>query len=150
MQIPQVNPKALHLLTFFLLTIAFYWILDTTRRRALNLTLLIVTAALGLGSEALQGLLTERAFDPLDIAANVLGSLLAIGLCTFYHNRMLERKRKARYGLVPQDDGHEIEDLEMGPQESGVTGADEAGESIDGDGRLTPSSGADGDIGTTK
>ena len=150
MQIPQVNNKALHLLTFFLLTVAFYWILDTTRRRALNVTLLVVTVLLALGSEALQSLITVHEFDPLDIAANVLGSLLAVGLCTFYHNRMLERKRKARYGLVPQEGDDEVEDLEMGLQESGVTGADEGGESTDGDGRLTPSSGADGDIGTVK
>ena len=151
-QIPQVNDKVLHFLTFVLLTIAFYWILDTTRRRALNLTLLVVTVVLGLGSEALQELVTTRVFDPLDMGANVVGSLCALGLCTLYHNRMLERKRQARYGLVPQEGDEEIEDLEMGPQgqESGVTGGDEAGESTDGEGRLTPSSGGEGDVGTMK
>ena len=149
-QIPQVNDKALHFLTFFVLTVAFYWILDTTRRRALNLTLLVVTVCLGLGSEALQGFITSRPFDPLNIAANVVGSLCAIGLCTIYHNRMLERKRKARYGLVPQEGDEEVEDLEMGPQQSGVVGGDETGESTDGEGRLTPSSGGDGDVGTMK
>ncbi|KAL6721080.1 hypothetical protein ACLMJK_000180 [Lecanora helva] len=141
-QVPQVNNKALHFLTFFILTLLFYWILDTTRRRALNLTLLVVTGILGLGSEALQALLPNgRQFDPIDIAANVAGSLLALGLCSIYHKRMLDRRRRARgYGSVPQDGG---EDLELGPQESGVTG-DEGGEgSTDGDGRLTPSSGAE-------
>lgn len=110
----------------------------------------MVTVALGLGSEALQNLVTTRTFDPFDIAANVVGSLCALGLCTLYHNRMLERKRQARYGLVPQEGDEELEDLEMGPQESGVTAGDEAGESTDGEGRLTPSSGGDGDVGMTK
>ena len=145
-----MNDKALHFLTFFVLTIAFYWILDTTRRRALNFTLLVVTVFLGLGSEALQSFVVNRAFDLIDVAANVVGSLCAIGLCTFYHNRMLERKRRARYGLVPQEGDEEAEDLEMGPQQSGVTGGDETGESTDGEGRLTPSSGGDGDMGTMK
>ena len=152
-QIPQINDKVLHFVTFFLLTIAFYWILDTTRRRALNITLLVVTVSLGPGSEALQAFATSRQFDPRDIAANIVGSLCAIGLCTLYHKRMLDRKRVARYGLVPQEGDEEIEDLEMGPrggQDNGVTASDEAGESTDGDGRLTPSSGGDGDVGTMK
>jgi VanZ family protein len=142
-QVPQVNDKILHFATFFILTVTFYWILDTTRRRTLNLTLLVVTAGLSIGSEALQGFLRNgRQFDPLDIAANIAGSLLALGLCTLYHNRMLERRRRARYGIVPQD--AEDGDLEMGGQEVGVTGDDGGEGSTDGDGRLTPtSSGAD-------
>ena len=141
-QVPQVNDKALHFVTFFTLTLLFYWILDTTRRRVFNLTLLIVTGILGLGSEALQALLPNgRLFDPVDIAANILGSLMALGLCTVYHKRMLDRRRKARgYGAVPQDGEG---DLELGPQESGLTGDDGGEGSTDGDGRLTPSSGAD-------
>lgn len=102
-----------------------------------------MTAGLGIGSEALQGLLlNDRQFDPLNIAANVVGSVLALGLCTLYHNRMLDRRRRARYGIVPQD--VEGEDLELGGQEVGVTGDDGGEGSTDGDGRLTPtSSGAD-------
>lgn len=142
-QVPQINDKALHFVTFFILTLTFYWILDTTRRRALNFTLLIVTSGLGLGSEALQAFLPSgRQFDPLDIAANVVGSLLAVGLCTIYHKRMLDRRRRAKgYGVVQQDE--EGGDLEMGAQESGVTGEDAGEGSTDGDGHLTPSSGAD-------
>ena len=145
-QVPQVkekiNNKALHFVTFFTLTLLFYWILDTTRRRTLNLTLLIVTCLLGVGSEALQGLLPNgRQFDPLDIVANIIGSLLALGLCTTYHKRMLDRRRRAKgYGAVPQEGGG---DLELGAQESGIVGDDGGEGSTDGDGRLTPSSGAD-------
>ena len=143
LQVPQVNDKVLHFVTFFILTLTFYWILDTTRRRNLNLTLLIVTFGLGLGSEVLQGFLPNgRQFDHLDIVANVVGSLLALGLCTIYHKRMLDRKRRARgYGVVTQDG--EEGDLELGVQESGVTMEDVGEGSTDGDGRLTPSSGAD-------
>lgn len=136
---PQINDKILHFVTFFALTLTFYWILDSTRRRILNLTLLLVTAGLGVGSEALQSLLPNgRQFDPLAIAANIVGSLLALGLCTLYHNRMLDRRRRARYGIVPQDadDG----DLELGGQEVGVTHEDGGAGSTDGDGRLTPTS----------
>lgn len=158
-QIPQVNDKILHCITFFLLTIAFYFILDTTRRRVLNLTLLIVTFSLGLGSELAQALLTGRTFDPIDIAANVAGSLAALGLCLLYHKRMLERKRRRKgYGVVPQDGE---EDLELAEQDVGVVeahedneawddmGEEESGEG-DGEGRLTPSSGGAGDGGGAK
>lgn len=132
-QIPQVNDKALHALTFFALTvgipapvrahliypanlwqITFYWILDTTRRRTLNLTLLVVTFGLGLGSEFVQSVLPNgRVFDPVDIGANLLGSLAGLGLCNLYHKRMLDRRRKKKgYGAVPQDG--EGEDIELG------------------------------------
>lgn len=160
-QIPQVNDKALHFTTFFLLALTFYWIFDTSRRRVLNLTLLIVTGMLGIGSEFLQSFLPNgRKFDALDIAANVVGSLAASGLCTLYHRRMLERKRRRKgYGVVPQEGA---EDVELGPQESGVVNAHEddepwddmgAGEDSghsDGDGRMTPSSGGGGDESDTK
>ncbi|KAL8718193.1 MAG: hypothetical protein Q9225_004638 [Loekoesia sp. 1 TL-2023] len=156
MQIPQVNPQVLHFVTFFLLSLTFYWILDTTRRRLLNLTLLIVTFALGLGSEAVQILFPKgRNFDPVNIAANVLGSLSALALCTVYHKRMLDRRRRKKgYGVVPQDgDG---QDLEMGPSERQETGVVDAGEdwddvhggsSADGEGRLTPGSASAGEEG---
>ncbi|KAI9823290.1 MAG: hypothetical protein M1832_002514 [Thelocarpon impressellum] len=138
-QIAAVNDKVLHFVDFFLLTTCFYWVLDTSRRRNLNLTLLVCTAALGLGSEVVQGLLkvglltfqggstltcqNGRTFDPYDIVANVAGSLSALGLSSWYHKRMLERRRKAKhYHVVPGDD--EAVDLELGEgvgaQESGV------------------------------
>lgn len=68
---------------------------------------------MGLGSEVLQGLVPNgRNFDPIDIAANVVGSLAALGLCTLYHKRMLERKRRLKgYGVVPQEGE---DDLELG------------------------------------
>ena len=156
LQIPQINDKVLHFVTFFLLSLTFYWILDTGRRRVLNLTLLIVTCVLGFGSELLQAVLPNgRNFDVVDIAANVCGSLAALGLCTLYHKRMLERKRRSKgYGVVPQDGE---EDVELGQQESGIVdahaddepwddmgGAEDSGHS-DGDGRMTPSSGGGGD-----
>ena len=141
-QVPQINHKAVHFITFFVLTLLFYWILDTTRRRTLNLTLLVVTGLSGVGSEALRGFLPNGPqFDPLDLAANVAGSLLALSICSVYHKRMLDRRRRAKgYGAVPQTgDG----DLELGSQENGVIGDDGGEGSTDGDGRLTPSSGAD-------
>lgn len=106
----------------------FYWIFDTTRRRTLHLTLLVCTLGLGIGSEIVQGFLpNDRLFDPFDIVANVVGSLGAVGLCGWYHRRMLDRRRKSRFGMSEggNDDvelgvgvgGHEDG---LGPQESGV------------------------------
>ncbi|KAL9043850.1 MAG: hypothetical protein Q9214_002974 [Letrouitia sp. 1 TL-2023] len=121
-QVPQVNNKALHFVTYFALTITFYWILDTSRRRLLNLTLLLVTCGLGVGYTILQGLLPNGlGFDPVDILANVLGSLLALGLCSVYHKRMLDRRRRRKgYGDLPQDGAGE--DLELGDGRRQVEG----------------------------
>lgn len=129
-----MNDKVLHFLTFFILTTCFYWILDTSRRRNLNLTLLICTGILGIGSEFLQEALPNgRKFDFYDIVANVVGSLAALGLSSWYHLRMLERKRLAKnYQVVP---GEEEADLELGEgigaQESGTTSAVPAGQTLD-------------------
>ncbi|KAG9230316.1 hypothetical protein BJ875DRAFT_520491 [Amylocarpus encephaloides] len=118
-----INDKALHALTFFILTTCFYWILDTSRRRNLNLTLLVCTGILGIGSEFLQGFLPNgREFDIYDIVANVVGSLGALGLNSWYHMRMLERKRLAKnYQIVPGDEEADLELGEgVGAQESGT------------------------------
>lgn len=127
LQLDQVvNDKILHALTFFILTVVFYWVIDTTRRRTLNLTLLVCTLILGIGSEFVQGFLPNgRNFDLNDIVANLVGSLAGLALCSWYHQRMLERKRQRRYSTVP---GDEPGDLELGEgladQEEGITGAD--------------------------
>lgn len=123
-----VNDKVLHVATFFALTVVFYWIIDTNRRRALNVTLVVCTAVLGVGSEFLQGFLPNgRTFDVYDIVANVVGSLAGVGLCSWYHKRMLDRKRQHKsYTAVPGDDadGDDVELGEgVGAQEDGVTSA---------------------------
>ena len=123
-----INDKVLHALTFFVLSTAFYWILDTTRRRNLNFTLLICTGILGIGSEVIQHLLPNgRTFDLYDIIANIVGSLAAIALSSWYHMRMLERKRLAKhYQVVP---GHDTDDVDLelgegvGTQTTGVQSA---------------------------
>jgi len=121
-----VNDKVLHCLTFFILTTCFYWILDTSRRRTLNLSLLVCTGILGIGSEVLQHLLPNgRQFDFYDIVANLVGSLAALALSTWYHLRMLERKRLAKhYTVVPGEEEHDLELGEgVGAQESGTVAA---------------------------
>ncbi|KAL2752131.1 hypothetical protein ACRALDRAFT_1083689 [Sodiomyces alcalophilus JCM 7366] len=121
-----INDKVLHFLTFFFLTLVFYWIVDTTRRRTLHLTLLVCTAGLSLGSEVLQAILPNgRSFDIWDVAANVVGSLAGVGLCTWYHKRMLERRRARRgYGAVP---GEGETDIELGDSAVGVAAGHEEG-----------------------
>ena len=119
-----INDKVLHALTFFILTVVFYWVIDTSRRRTLNLTLVVCTLALGVGSEFLQGFIPNgRNFDLNDIIANIVGSLAGLALCSWYHQRMLERKRQRRYSAVP---GDEPGDLELGEgagrQEEGILG----------------------------
>jgi hypothetical protein len=99
---------------------SFYWILETSRRRLIHLTLLLITGFLAIGSEILQALLpNDRDFDPYDILANVVGSAIALAACSWYHRRMLERRRRNKhYDAVPGDelaDGEEGErDLELG------------------------------------
>ncbi|CEL08025.1 Putative VanZ domain protein [Aspergillus calidoustus] len=124
----QPNDKFLHLVTFFALSLIFYWIPDTSRRRTLHLTLVVCTLVLGVGSEILQGILPNgRSFDPFDILANIVGSAGAVGLCSWYHRRMLERRRKARFGSL----GEGGDDLELGmgpgPREDDGLGAQESG-----------------------
>jgi len=119
-----VNEKVIHAITFFALTIVFYWIVDTNRRRTLNMTLIVCTLCLGVGSEFVQSILpNDGDFDLYDIVANVVGSLAGVGLCSLYHKRMLERKRnKKTYNAVP---GEDEEDVELGTSpETGITVAD--------------------------
>jgi VanZ family protein len=166
----MINDKLLHFLTFFILTTCFYWILDTSRRRTLHLTLLICTGVLGVGSEILQGFLPNgRNFDLYDIVANIVGSLLALALSTWYHMRMLERKRLAKhYQVVPGDEEADLELGEgVGAQETGIAHAtnatldqevenwdenaedawdeEHATESVEGDGPKTPSASSAGE-----
>ncbi|KAI9888398.1 MAG: hypothetical protein M1814_000514 [Vezdaea aestivalis] len=121
MTIKTRHDKLLHLFAFFLLTVCFYWILDTSRRRALHLTLIVCTLLLGISSEVVQALIPNngRFFDPYDVAANIIGSFAGLGLCSWYHKRMLERRRASKqFHVVP---GEGEADLELGEQESGVT-----------------------------
>lgn len=103
----------------------FYWIIDTNRRRTLNLTIVVCTLFLGIGSEFLQGFLPNgREFDLYDIVANIVGSLGALGLCSWYHKRMTERRRRGRrYDAVP---GEDVDDLELG--EGGIAAVDDGQE----------------------
>lgn len=72
-----------------------------------NTPLQAITVVTSTLSEILQPLVnSSRPFDPLDILANVLGSLTALGLNGWYHKRMLSRKRekKSRYAALATDD----------------------------------------------
>ena len=89
-------------------------------------------------SEVVQALLpNDRVFDPIDIAANVLGSFAALALCAWYHRRMLERRRRRKlqgYGIVEGEDDVEVGEAGSGRQELGVVAEeddDEGGEAWD-------------------
>jgi len=87
----------------------------------------VCTLGLGVGSEFLQGLLPNgREFDLFDLVANIVGSLAGLGLCSWYHKRMLERKRQRKnYTAVPGEEGIN-EDLELGEGVgSGIIGDDQ-------------------------
>lgn len=64
------SDKALHFVAFFLLTLTFYWILETSRRKVLQLTFTVCTVVLGIASEVVQGLLPVRM--PLVIHMNAV------------------------------------------------------------------------------
>ncbi|RMZ87148.1 hypothetical protein DV736_g5628, partial [Chaetothyriales sp. CBS 134916] len=112
--VPQQSDKALHFVAFFALTATFYFILDTARRRVLHLTVIVCTLVLSVGSEIAQGLLpNDRDFDAWDVLANVLGSLAALTLASWYHKRAAERRRRAKFSALDQDDAGEG-DVELG------------------------------------
>ena len=75
------------------------------------MTLAVCTLTLGIGSEFVQSFLpNDRDFDLYDIVANVVGSLVAVGLCSWYHKRMLERRRRHKtYTAVPGEDDADVE-----------------------------------------
>lgn len=80
---------------FFLMSLLFYWALDSkTMSTWRNVAFIVCTLVGGIGSEFLQHAISNfRKFDPLDIVANVLGSALAIGLSNVYHNYQVKRTR---------------------------------------------------------
>ncbi|KND93014.1 Uncharacterized protein C11E3.10, partial [Tolypocladium ophioglossoides CBS 100239] len=127
-----VNDKVLHLLTFFSLTVNFYWIFDTNRRRIINMTLIVVTIVLGGGSEFVQNAVPNgRDFDMYDIVANLVGSLAGLGLCSWYHKRMSERRRQKKgYGALPGEDDADIE-LGQGQQTGVMAGPSRARTEVD-------------------
>ena len=114
------------------------------------MTLLVCTAGLSIGSEIVQALLPNgRNFDPYDILANVVGSTLAILLSTWYHKRMLERRRKNKhYDIVPGDepaeDDEEERDVELGEGVGRGLGEQETGTvpAVNGDGQAQAGAGA--------
>lgn len=75
------------------------------------MTLVVCTLILGVGSEFLQSFLpNDRDFDIYDIVANLVGSLSGVALCSWYHKRMLERRRQQKsYTAVPGEDEGDIE-----------------------------------------
>ena len=95
------------------------------------MTLFTVTLCLGVGSEVVQELLpNDRSFDPWDVFANVLGSLVAVMLANAYHRRAAERRRKAKFSaLLGEEPGEDLE-LGEGPGLSGANG--NLGRSIEG------------------
>lgn len=114
--------------------LCFYWIIDGSRRRTLNITLIGVTFLLGIGSEVVQGLLpNRRIFDPYDILANIVGSLSALALCSWYHKRMLERRRLSKYHIVPGSDdlGQDVELGDAGGSQQELGAAGSVGRSLE-------------------
>lgn len=76
-QVP-INDKILHTGMFFLMSFSLYWIVDLSRRRAVQLTAAAMVLA-SVASEYAQWLLTTRLFDAKDIGANLLGSAVGVG-----------------------------------------------------------------------
>jgi VanZ family protein len=62
------SDKALHFIAFFLVTTTFYWILETSRRKVIQLTFAVCTVGLGLVSEIVQSLLPVWEARECDLA----------------------------------------------------------------------------------
>jgi hypothetical protein len=144
------NDKVLHFLAFFFLTLTLYWALDIPRRLLLKLVFCSLTLFLSLAGEVLQGLLDNgRDFDPLDIVANSTGSALGLALCSWYHKRMLERKRRRKvqgYGIVPGVEGDDVELGEGGGSAAETGLGDEVDIAAEAWDEIEGADGAEGDI----
>lgn len=110
------HDKVAHLIAFFVLTLLFYWSIDTVRKRAVTITFNVCWLAGSIGSEVIQHFATggERKFDIYDIAANIVGSSIALALSFVYHGRLLARRKQQRYDRIRQDvegaaEEHELE-----------------------------------------
>lgn len=60
------HDKALHLVTFFALSLVFYWAIDTSRKRSINLSIIVCMGVMGVGSEFAQN------FSPVRSCPNAL------------------------------------------------------------------------------
>lgn len=80
------HDKILHFTLFFIMSILFYWIIDSKATHTWIMIVFITCTIMGgIGSEFLQHMISPfRTFDPLDIVANACGSLLGIGLSIVY------------------------------------------------------------------
>lgn len=69
------SDKVLHFVAFFFVTVTFYWVLDTNRRKVVQVTFAVCTLGLGLVSELVQSLLPVRVhhfkYEGLTRIANV-------------------------------------------------------------------------------
>lgn len=111
--LPTNRDKIAHLTAFFVLTVLFYWSMDTHRKRAVNITLFVCCLCASIGTELLQHFATggERKFDVQDIAANLVGSIFATVLCSLYHGRLNERRKRARHDRIRHDaEGGEVQE----------------------------------------
>lgn len=79
-----VNDKILHLISFFMMGLSLYWVLDISKRKATQMTA-IVLAFFCVSSEVTQSYLTVRPFDSVDIVANMLGSAMSLGYAPSTH-----------------------------------------------------------------
>lgn len=85
------------------------------------MTLTICVLGLGIASEVVQGWIPNgRDFDVFDVAANLVGGGVGLGVSMWYHKRMLERKRRRRYTAVPQE-GVPQEDVDVELGEGGLS-----------------------------
>lgn len=75
----SLNDKALHMVTYCVLTLWFTGLY----RRSLYLAIGGVLLVLGVGLDLLQGLTRTRSLDPRDMVANALG--IAVGLLLAYY-----------------------------------------------------------------
>ena len=120
------HDKLIHFLTFFILTMEFYFIFDTKNKslKVLRLvTLVVCTFGASIGLEIVQSLINPaRVFDVYDILFNVLGSLLGLGLSSGYQTWMVRRARlkRIRYRQLQTDVQEQSSDIDDPPNEEYV------------------------------
>lgn len=86
------HDKAVHFVTFFILTAEFYFL--WYRHRPWKLTFIVMTLGASISLEYAQGIVNpNRVFDAMDIVYNVHGSGLALILCCVCQSAMPRQRR---------------------------------------------------------
>lgn len=105
------HDKAIHFVTFFILTSEFYFLWDTYR--PWKITVVAMTFGASIALEYVQNFVNpNRKFDYMDIIYNIHGSALAVATCCIIHSYTIRRRAQTSLPqTLPSDEPSDIDDF---------------------------------------